>query len=88
MFYHLFVFNLLLIVCNSQDHLTCVRTDQVLSRSSSNSTRGQQGFPGKRGPIGLKGDIGAKGNKGEPGIPDNSPINELRSRFCSKQSLT
>ena len=52
MIFHLFVFNLILNirVCNAQEHLTSIRTND--------STRIEQGPLGERGPIGLKGDTG------------------------------
>ena len=70
MIFHLFVFNLILYICNAQEQLTCIR--------SNVSTHIQQGPPGERGPIGLKGDTGSKGNKGDPGISDQTSINALR----------
>lgn len=89
MFYHLFVFNLLLIVCNSQDRFTCVRSNQVINSTSAPSrsnlrstspTWTQRGLPGKRGPIGIKGDTGPKGNKGEPGLMNDSVMEVLRGK--------
>ena len=78
MIFHLFIFDLILNICNAQEHLTCLRTYDVLRPQSTVWTRIQQGPPGKRGPIGLKGDTGSNGNKGNPGIPDQTSINALR----------
>ena len=83
MIFHLLIFNLILKICNSQEHLTCLRTNDVLRPQPSVSTRTQQGPPGKRGPIGLKGDAGSKGNKGDPGIPGQTLINELRGEVSN-----
>ena len=80
MIFHLFVFNLILNICNAQEHLTCLRTNDVLRPPPTVSTRIQQGPPGKRGPIGSKGDTGSKGNKGDPGITNQTSINELRGK--------
>ena len=80
MIFCLFIFNLILNICNAQEHLTCLRTNDVLRPQPTVSTGIQQGPPGKRGPIGLKGDTGSKGNKGDPGIPDQTSINELRGK--------
>ena len=76
MIFHLFIFNLILNICNAQEHFTCIRT--------SDSTRIQQGPPGERGPIGLKGDTGSKGNKGDPGIPGQTSINALRGEVLNQ----
>ena len=65
-------------ICNAQEHLTCLRTNDVLRPQPTVSTRIQQGPPGKRGPIGLK------GNKGDPGIPDQISINELRGEVSNQ----
>ena len=67
-----------------QEHLTCLRTNDILRPQPTVSTRIQQGPPGKRGPMGLKGDIGSKGNKGDPGISDQTPINELRAEVSNQ----
>ena len=78
MIFHFFIFNLILNICNAQEHLTYLRTNDVLTLQPTVSTRIQQGSPGKRGPIGLKGDTGSKGNKGDPRILDQTSINALR----------
>ena len=78
MIFQLFIFDLILNICIAQEHLTCLRTNDVLRPQPTVSTRIQQGPSGKRGPIGLKGDTGSKGNKGDPGIPDQTSINALR----------
>ena len=75
---------LMLNICNAQEHLTCLRTNDVLRPQPTVSTRIQQGPPGKRGPIGLKGDTGSKGNKGDPGIPDQTLINALRGEVSNQ----
>jgi len=67
--------------CNAQEHLTCLRTDDVINSSPRTTTANvQQGRPGRRGPQGPKGDSvkGEPGMKGEPGIPDHSLIESLR----------
>ena len=68
-------------VC-SEEHLTCMRTDEVFTQIiQQNHQRALQGSPGKRGP---KGQIGSRenpGQKGEPGIPDNHQINLLQDQL-------
>ena len=69
-------------VCSAQEHLTCLRTDDVLNRQSpQHSQRALQGSPGKRGPRGQVGSRGSPGQKGEPGIPDNQQIKLLRDQL-------
>ena len=87
MIFHLFIFDLILNICNAQEHLTCLRTNDVFRPQPTVSTRIQQGPPGKRGPIGLKGDTGTKGDKGNPGIPDQTSINPLRGEVLIQTSL-
>ena len=71
-------------VCSAQEHLTCLRTDDVLSRQSpQHSQRALQGSPGKRGPRGQVGSRGRPGRKGEPGIPDDQQIKLLRDQLDS-----
>ena len=71
-------------VCSAQEHLTCVRTDDVLSRQSQqHSQRALQGSPDKRGPRGQVGSRGRPGRKGEPGIPDDQQIKLLRDQLDS-----
>ena len=71
-------------VCSAQEHLTCLRTDDVLNRQSpQHSQRALQGSPGKRGPRGQVGSRGSPGQKGEPGIPDNQQIKLLRDQLDS-----
>ena len=71
-------------VCSAQEHLTCLRTDDVLNRQSQqHSQRALQGSPGKRGPRGQVGSRGRRGQKGEPGIPDDQQIKLLRDQLDS-----
>ena len=71
-------------VCSAQEHLTCLRTDDVLNRQSpQHSQRALQGSPGKRGPRGQVGSRGSPGQKGEPGIPDDQQIKLLRDQLDS-----
>ena len=75
MIYQLIAFSFILVCCGAQEHLTCLRTDDVIAPSPpSTNDNVQQGRPGRRGapgPIGLK---------GEPGIPDNSIIDSLKGK--------
>jgi len=66
--------------CSAQEHLTCLRTDDIISPSPPPTSNIQQGRPGRHGPPGQKGEKGMA-IKGEPGIPDNSQINLLRGIF-------
>ena len=69
-------------VCCAQEHLTCLRTDNLLTQQSLQTPqRALQGSPGKRGPKGQAGSHGHPGQKGEPGIPDSSQINVLRDQI-------
>ena len=71
-------------VCFAQEHLTCLRTDDVLNRQSQqHSQRALQGSPGKRGTRGQVGSRGSPGQKGEPGIPDDQQIKLLRDQLNS-----
>ena len=71
-------------VCSAQEHLTCLRTDDVLNRQNQqHSQRALQGSPGKQGPRGQVGSRGRPGQKGEPGIPDNQQIKLLRDQLDS-----
>ena len=71
-------------VCSAQEHLTCLRTDDVLNRQSQqHPQRALQGSPGKRGPRGQMGSRGRPGQKGEPGIPDDQQIKLLRDQLDS-----
>ena len=71
-------------VSSAQEHLTCLRTDDVLSRQSQqHSQRALQGSPGKRGPRGQVGSRGSPGQKGESGIPDDQQIKLLRDQLDS-----
>jgi len=66
MFYQpqIYVFYLFLFVCNAQEQLTCLRTDDFInSANPSSSPNLQRGYRGKQGP---------KGEKGEPGNDANS----------------
>ena len=76
MIYKCIVFCFILATCGAQQHLTCLRTDEIISPSSpSTDDNVQQGRPGRRGP---RGPVGVQGLKGEPGIPDNSVIEKLK----------
>ena len=81
----LFWFSFLFLVGNAQEHLTCLRTNDVFTPTSTSAPhRIQQGAPGKRGPVGPKGDTGSdgtKGDKGDDGVSNNSRINSLQSIF-------
>ena len=81
MFDRTLLFALLFSVGGAQEHLTCLRTEDVLTPSPPPppNPRIQQGAPGKQGPMGLKGDNGLRGPKGEPGVLDNSSIETLKS---------
>ena len=71
-------------VCSAQEHLTCLRTDDILNRQSpQHSQRTLQGSPGKRGPRGQVGSRGSPGQKGEPGIPDNQQMKLLQDQLDS-----
>ena len=71
-------------VCSAQEHLTCLRTDDVLNRQSQqHPQKALQGSPGKRGPRGQVGSRGSPGQKGEPGIPDDHQIKLLRDQLDS-----
>ena len=71
-------------VCSAQEHLTCLRTNDVLNQQSPQTPqRAAQGPPGKRGAKGQVGSRGRPGQKGEPGIPDNHQIDLLRDQFDS-----
>ena len=75
MIYRLIAFSFVLVYCGAQEHLTCLRTDNVIAPSPpSTNDNAQQGRPGRRGPVGLQ------GFKGEPGIPDNSLIDSLKGK--------
>ena len=56
----------------AQEHLTCLRTDNVMAQPSQTPPRALQGSPGKRG---------YPGQKGEPGITNSSQINVLRDQI-------
>jgi len=66
--------------CNAQEHLTCLRTDDVINVTPPTTVTTVQGRPGRRGPQGPKGDS-IKGMKGEPGISDHSVIESLRDNI-------
>ena len=80
MIYVVFAFLLFIINGYAQEHLTCLRTDDMLTPTRHSPPRIQQGIPGKRGPRGEAGLTGSKGEKGEPGVPDTSEINMLRGK--------
>ena len=74
----------LVAVCCAQEHMTCLRTDDVWTQQSlQNPQRASQGSPGKRGPKGQTGSRGSQGQKGEPGITDDHQMNLLRDQFNS-----
>ena len=74
----------LIAVCCAQEHLTCLRTDDVWTQQSSqNPQRASQGSPGKRGAKGQPGSRGSQGQKGEPGTIDDHQMNLLRDQFNS-----
>ena len=71
-------------VCCAQEHLVCVRTDDVLNQQSPQThQRALQGPPGKRGAKGRMGSRGMPGQKGEPGIPDEQQIALLQEQYNS-----
>ena len=72
-------------VCCAQEHLTCLRTDDVLNQQQHPQThqRALQGPPGKRGAKGQIGSRGMPGQKGEPGIPDDQQIALLQEQYNS-----
>ena len=75
---------ILVAICCAQEHLTCLRTDDVLNQQNPRTPqRAVQGPPGKRGAKGEVGSRGIPGQKGEPGIPDSRPIDLLREQFDS-----
>ena len=74
----------LVAVCCAQEHLTCLRTDDVWTQQSlQNPQRTSQGSPGKRGAKGQPGSRGSQGQKGEPGVVDDHQMNLLRDQFNS-----
>ena len=78
MMYQWTVLCFILAACGAQQHLTCLRTDEIITSSPPiTDDNVQQGRPGRRGPIGP---VGLQGLKGEPGIPDNSAIDELKGK--------
>ena len=79
-----YVFMLFVINCNAQEHLTCLRTDDVLTSTRQPPSQIQQGIPGKRGPRGEAGLTGSKGAKGDPGVPDTSEIDMLRGKTVTR----
>ena len=67
-----FCFIFLASVRCGQEHLTCLRTDDVLTQQNPQTPqRALQGSPGKRGPRGQMGLRGRQGQKGEPGVLDD-----------------
>ena len=78
MMYQWTVLCFILAACGAQQHLTCLRTDEIITPLPPiTDDNVQQGRPGRRGPIGP---VGLQGLKGEPGIPDNSVIDELKGK--------
>ena len=78
---------ILVAVCCAQQHLTCLRTDDVLNQQSPQTPpRALQGPPRKQGARSQMGLRGRPGRKGEPGIADDKQINQinlLRDQFNS-----
>ena len=75
---------LVAVCCAQQEHLTCLRTDDVLNQQSSQSSQQAiRGTPGKRGPKGEMGSRGDPGQKGEPGVVDTRQLNLFRNRLNS-----
>ena len=75
---------IMITACWSQEHLTCLRIDDVFARENPQTTKPTvQGPPGKRGAKGQVGSSGIKGQKGEPGIPDNSQMKIVRDQLNS-----
>ena len=86
MMYQWTVLCFILAACGAQQHLTCLRTDEIITPSPPiTDDNVQQGRPGRRGPIGP---VGLQGLKGEPGIPDNSVIDELRGKKIVDSAFT
>ena len=72
------------VCCGQQEHLTCLRTDDVLNQQSSQSSQQTiRGTPGKRGAKGEMGSRGDPGQKGEPGIVHDHQLNLLRNQLNS-----
>ena len=80
----------LFLICSAQEHLTCLRTEEVLTPAPPSTPRAtHQGVPGKKGPVGLKGETGSdgiKGQKGDAGVPDSSQIEALQGRMSLSNS--
>ena len=77
-------FTILSTVCCAQEHLTCLRTDDMLNQQSPQTPqRDLQGSPGKRGAKGQMGSRGSPGQKGESGIPDDRQMILLRDQYDS-----
>ena len=75
---------ILVAICCAQEHLTCLKTDDVLNQQNPRTPqRAVQGPPGKRGAKGQVGSRGSPGQKGEPGITDSQQIDLLRDQFDS-----
>ena len=56
-------------LCCAQEHLTCLRTDNILPQPNPQAPQTTvQGPPGKRGPKGQDGSTGSKGQKGQEGL--------------------
>ena len=83
-------------LCFAQEHLTCLRTDNILPQPNPQAhQRAVQGPPGKRGPKGQDGSTGSKGQKGqeglkgskgqkgERGVTDNGQIDLLQEQLSS-----
>ena len=72
------------VCCAQQEHLTCLRTDDVLNQQRSQSSQQAiRGTPGKRGSKGEMGSRGDPGQKGEPGIVDDHQLNLFRNQLNS-----
>ena len=72
------------VCCGQQEHLTCLRTDDVLNQQSSQSSQQAiRSTPGKRGAKGEMGSRGDPGQKGEPGVVDDHQLNLIRHQLNS-----
>ena len=72
------------VCCGQQEHLTCLRTDDVFNQQSSQSSQQTiRGTPGKRGSKGEMGSRGDPGQKGEPGFVDDHQLNLIRNQLNS-----
>ena len=78
MMYQWTVLCFILATCGAQQHLTCLKTDEIIAPSNQTTDDNvQQGRPGRRGP---PEPVGLQGLKGEPGKSCNSVIDELKGK--------